>query len=85
MAEWFPAGAGEVLDAVACMFTNTPDRHFLIDLHPAEPDVVIGSVCSGHGFKFAPVVGEILADLAIDGSTSHEIEFLRLDRFLTPR
>ena len=57
----------EVLEAVACMFTNTPDRHFLIDIHPAEPDVVIGSACSGHGFKFAPVVGEILADLAIDG------------------
>ena len=46
---------------------------------------MIGSVCSGHGFKFASVVGEILADLAIDGSTRHEIEFLRLDRFLTPR
>ena len=85
VAEWFPAGAGEVLDAVACMFTNTPDRHFLIDIHPTEPDVVIGSVCSGHGFKFAPVVGEILADLAIDGSTRHEIGFLRLERFLTPR
>ena len=84
VAEWFPAGAGEVLEAIACMFTNTPDRHFLIDIHPTEPDVVIGSVCSGHGFKFASVVGEILADLAIDGSTRHEIEFLMLDRFLTP-
>ena len=81
VAEWFPAGSGEVLAAVACMFTNTPDRHFLIDIHPVEPDVVIGSACSGHGFKFAPVVGEILADLAIEGSTSHDIEFLRLRRF----
>jgi sarcosine oxidase len=85
VAEWFPAGAGEALDTVACMFTNTPDRHFLVDLHPTEPDVVIGSVCSGHGFKFASVVGEILAELVIDGSTRHEIGFLRLDRFLTHR
>jgi glycine/D-amino acid oxidase-like deaminating enzyme len=51
------------------------------DLHPDEPNVVVASVCSGHGFKFAPVVGEILADLAESGETTHPIDFLRYDRF----
>ena len=84
VADWFPAGAGRTLETSVCMFTNTADRHFVLDFHPDEPNVVIGSACSGHGFKFAPVVGEILADLAIDGATRHEIDFLRLDRLLDP-
>jgi sarcosine oxidase len=82
VADWFPDATGRTLEALVCMFTNTPDRHFVLDLHPDEPNVVIGSACSGHGFKFAPVVGEVLADLAIDGTTPHEIDFLRLDRLL---
>jgi glycine/D-amino acid oxidase-like deaminating enzyme len=72
--------AGPTRDAGACLFTNTPDGHFLIDLRPDEPNVVIASICSGHGFKFAPVAGEILADLALEGATRHPIEFLRLSR-----
>src|SRR5262249_18597719 len=64
-----------------CVFTNTPDMHFVIDLHPSAANVVFASACSGHGFKFAPVVGEILADLADDGVTQHPIEFVRYARF----
>ena len=82
VAQWFPDGAGPMREAVVCMFTNTADRHFVLDLHTDEPNVVICSACSGHGFKFAPVVGEILAELAVDGSTRHEIDFLRLGRLL---
>ncbi len=46
-----------------CLYTNMPDGHFLIDRHPQWKNVLIASPCSGHGFKFAPVIGEILADL----------------------
>ncbi len=52
----------------------TPDEHFVIDLHPAHPQIVIASPCSGHGFKFGCVIGRILADLAIQGRTDHPIE-----------
>ena len=60
---YFPDGCGPTMDLQTCMFTNTPDHHFVIDLHP-DPQVSIASPCSGHGFKFASVVGEIMADLA---------------------
>ena len=65
-----------------CMYTITPDFNFILDVHPEYENVIIGAGFSGHGFKFAPVIGEILADLAIDGSTSHPIEFLRVNRLL---
>ena len=68
------------MDLQTCMFTNTPDHHFVIDLHPDYPQVSIASPCSGHGFKFASVVGEIMADLAEKGFTRHDISLFRLDR-----
>ncbi len=77
-----PALNGPLLNALTCMYTTTPDQHFIIDLHPNYPQVVIASPCSGHGFKFASVVGEILADLALDGSTRHPISLFALDRFV---
>ena len=61
------------LAAVTCMYTNTPDEHFVIARHPAHEQVIVACGFSGHGFKFVPVVGEILADLAADGGTSHPI------------
>lgn len=66
---------------VVCMYTMTPDEHFVLDVHPEHPQVVLGAGFSGHGFKFAPVIGEVLGDLAVDGNTRHPIGFLRLDRF----
>jgi sarcosine oxidase len=57
-----------------------PDGDFLIDRLPSCPQVIVASPCSGHGFKFAPVIGEILADLAIDGATTHDISRFRLGR-----
>ncbi|GHA90200.1 N-methyltryptophan oxidase [Streptomyces tendae] len=60
--------------AATCMYTTTPDEHFVIARHPAHPDsVTVACGFSGHGFKFVPVVGEILADLALTGTTAHPI------------
>ena len=56
------------------MYTLTPDHHFVIAPHPAHEQVTVACGFSGHGFKFVPVVGEILADLAIDGTTTHPID-----------
>ncbi len=78
---YFPAGSGPTMALRACMFTNTPDEHFILDHHPAHPRVVLASPCSGHGYKFCSVIGEILAELATgDGTTRHDIGFLRLAR-----
>ena len=63
------------------MYTMSPDSHFIVDHHPEFSNVVFGAGFSGHGFKFTPVIGEALADLALDGATTLPIEFLGLSRF----
>ena len=68
-----PTLPGRFLRAVPCMYTVTPDHHFVIAPHPAHATVAVACGFSGHGFKFAPVVGEILADLAVEGTTKHPI------------
>ena len=65
-----------------CLYTNTPDENFIIDFMPDHNNVVIATGFSGHGFKFASVVGEILSDLAINGHTELPINFLGINRFL---
>src|SRR5581483_10013503 len=77
---YFPDAAGPTMALRTCIFTNTPDEHFILDRLPGAPQVVVASPCSGHGFKFASVIGEILADLALDGGTRHDIGWLRLAR-----
>jgi len=69
------------VDGATCMYTTTTDRDFLIGPHPKNPNVLVGAGFSGHGFKFAPLVGHILAQLAIQGQTDYPIEKFRLDRF----
>ncbi|MGQ0845437.1 MAG: N-methyl-L-tryptophan oxidase [Sporichthyaceae bacterium] len=64
---------GPLLRAQPCLYENTPDRHFVLGPHPHRRQVLVAAGFSGHGFKFATVVGEILADLAVDGSTAHPI------------
>jgi sarcosine oxidase len=81
LARTLPALDSPPLGAVTCMYTNTPDGHFIIDRHPYHPRVTIAAGFSGHGFKFAAVVGEILAELALYGHTRHPIGLFRLDRF----
>ena len=75
-----PAADGPVRRASTCIYTLTADRHFLIDVHPEHPQVVFAAGFSGHGFKFASAVGEILADLAESGRTAHPIDMFRLAR-----
>ncbi|MGW3341294.1 N-methyl-L-tryptophan oxidase [Streptomyces sp. NPDC001009] len=72
MSALIPDLPGTFLKAATCMYSNTPDEHFVIARHPAHPEsVTVACGFSGHGFKFVPVVGEILADLALTGSTAH--------------
>jgi len=77
-----PDAAGPTEMLKACIFTNSPDEHFIIDRLPDAPQVSIAAGFSGHGYKFCSVVGEIMADLATDGATRHDIGLFRLDRFI---
>lgn len=79
--QWVPGAAGPVVDATVCLYTNTPDGHFVLDRHPRHPAVVLASACSGHGFKFAPAIGEILADLATDTPPALDLAPFRATRF----
>lgn len=81
LGRYFPEADGPVLSMKACMFTNTPDEHFIIDALPDAPNVFVAAGFSGHGYKFCVVVGEIMADLATRGETPHDISLFRLDRF----
>ncbi|HEY7980912.1 MAG TPA: N-methyl-L-tryptophan oxidase [Candidatus Eremiobacteraceae bacterium] len=81
LAGWLPDAGQTFLNAKACMYTLTPDEHFAIGRHPADADVIVAGGFSGHGFKFAPVVGEIVSELLFDGSSRFDIAFLSPDRF----
>jgi sarcosine oxidase len=82
MQKFIPAGADAPLRyARSCLYTMTPDEHFILDTHPQHPHVVISASCSGHAFKFSTLLGSILTDLALDGSTPHDISFFRMARF----
>jgi glycine/D-amino acid oxidase-like deaminating enzyme len=83
LAEWLPGVTNRVTDHAVCMYTMSPDEHFIIDRHPAHASVVFAAGLSGHGFKFTPVLGRALADLALDGETELPIDFLSLERLLS--
>src|SRR4029079_6439639 len=70
LRRFVPAADGRLRASTVCLYTNTPGEHFWIARHPAHANVLVASPCSGHGFKFAPVVGEIVADL-IEGRPVH--------------
>jgi sarcosine oxidase len=70
-----------VTRTAVCMYTNAPDEDFVIDVHPDDPRIVVISACSGHGFKFAPVIGDIAADLVSDGRTARDISRFSASRF----
>jgi len=80
LADHVPGANGPLRAATTCLYTETPDRDFVIDCWGSSR-LIVASPCSGHGFKFAPVIGEILADLACTGTTAHDISRFRLDRF----
>jgi sarcosine oxidase len=80
---YLPDADGPLVAMRTCMYTMSPDQNFIIDRHPLHRRVHVACGFSGHGFKFASVVGEILADLALAGSTPSPIGFLSLKRFNT--
>jgi sarcosine oxidase len=80
--KFLPGGYASTLSIKTCLYTNTPDEDFILDLLPGFEDVVIATGFSGHGFKFVPVVGEIMADLAMYGKTSLPIGFLNAKRYV---
>lgn len=79
--QYIPAAAGPLLSTRRCLYTLTPDKHFIVDHHPHYPQVVIGAGFSGHGFKFTTLMGKMLADLAIEGSTPHDTSLFQVARF----
>ena len=81
MERCVPAAAGALRDSAVCLYTNTPDSHFVVDQHPLHPTVLIVSACSGHGFKFAPVIGEIVSDWVVDGVKRFDLERFRVGRW----
>jgi sarcosine oxidase len=81
LRKYIPAAAGEPITLKGCMYTVTPDEHFVVDRLPEVPQVIALSPCSGHGFKFSSVMGEIAADLTIVGSTRHDIAPFAINRF----
>jgi sarcosine oxidase len=85
LERYLPAANGPLLGLRTCLYTNSPDGHFILDKHPRHPAAILACGFSGHGFKFMPIIGEILADLAVSGETSHPIGFLGIARFVVPR
>ncbi|MEO8450734.1 MAG: N-methyl-L-tryptophan oxidase [Gemmatimonadota bacterium] len=80
LERFFPDAAGPAIRSAVCLYTNTQDEHFVLDRHPADDRVVVCSACSGHGYKFAPVLGEILVDLATGTESGFDLSAFRIDR-----
>jgi sarcosine oxidase len=76
-----PEADHRLLAARTCLYTMTPDGDFILDRLPECSEIIVAAPCSGHGFKFAPVIGEILTDLAVTGRTAHDISRFSLKRF----
>lgn len=79
--KFIPDLTEEVTKAATCLYSNTPDKHFIVDKLPGHNNVVIGCGFSGHGFKFIPIIGNILKDLALHGQTKQQIRMFKLQRF----
>jgi sarcosine oxidase len=84
LRDFIPAADGPLLSMRVCMYTNSPDHQFIIDRHPRHENVFVACGFSGHGFKCASGIGQVLAELALDGRSSLPVEFLGLKRFGVP-
>ncbi len=80
LSRYMPDADGPILSLQPCMYVNSPDKHFILDRHPTHPNVTLACGFSGHGFKFAPLIGQILSELVCDGRSTLPIDFLRLTR-----
>ena len=78
---YLPGAADQHVFSRVCLYTMTPDEHFIVDTHPAHPNLVVSAACSGHAFKFSNLLGSILVDLATEGHTAHDISLFRASRF----
>ena len=81
---YLPCLGSTITRRSVCMYTMTPDEHFIVDRHPRHPRVAFACGFSGHGFKFAPIIGSVLADLTTTGTTREPVAFLRADRLHPP-
>jgi len=81
---WIPGATATYRGGKVCMYTLTPDEHFVLGPHPDDPNVILAGGFSGHGFKFASAVGDVVADLLENGATRHPIGFLSPNRFRPP-
>lgn len=84
LRRYIPAAAGDTLALRVCFYTVTPDEHFVIDRLPGVPQVIVASACSGHGYKFSPALGEVLADLACGETPPYDLSLFSIDRFRRP-
>jgi len=80
-SNYLPKVSSRRLDGKVCLFTNTPDDDFIVDFLNEQKNVIVAGGFSGHGFKFASVIGDILREMAIEGSTSRNIDYLKKSRF----
>lgn len=85
VSEILPGLGGNILRSATCMYTDTPDEHFLLDRHPGHSNVIIVSACSGHGFKFSPAIGEIAADLVVGQKSPYDVSMFGIGRLLNGR
>jgi sarcosine oxidase len=77
---YMPFASGPLVGSAVCMYTNTPDGHFIVDRHPEHDRVMVVSACSGHGYKFAPAIGEAVSDLIVEGWTRHDLGLFGIRR-----
>ena len=80
LERFMPQAAGKLKRGAICIYSRTPDGHFIIDKHPEHPHISIAAGFAGHGFKFASVVGEVLSQLAVTGETEHDISIFSINR-----
>jgi len=79
---YIPAADGDSCHTTTCVYTRATDEHFVLSLDPADPRIVVASPCSGRSFKYASILGEVLADLATNQSTDKPIDLFRPERFI---
>ena len=82
LEEYIPSANGKLLDSRVCVYTDTPDFDFLIDFYNDDENIIICSPCSGHGFKFAPAIGEICSELITKKQTNYDINIFSTKRFM---
>ncbi len=83
--DWIPGAADGIVQAKACLYTMTPDEHFIVDRKEGSSNIWYAAGLSGHGFKMTPALGQALADLVVDGKSDLPVDFLRRDRFQTTK